>query len=136
MGYYFRKTSINYNNLFQNGTGHIDYMQRWQHPGDEKRTTVPAMDYPDNIAEDSYYTYSNQLVQPADHMRLQQIDVSYFPDLKKLKFKWLPFTSICINAGVTNIGILWRSNNFNIDPDASNGFPTSRTYIIGIKTMF
>ena len=94
------------------------------------------MDYPDNKDEDSYYTYSKQLIQPADHMRLQQIDVSYFPDLKKLKFKWLPFTSICINAGVTNIGILWRSNNFNIDPDASNGFPTSRTYIIGIKTMF
>jgi len=41
-GYYFRKSSINYYQLFYNWRGNADYANRWQKPGDEKNTNVPS----------------------------------------------------------------------------------------------
>ncbi|KAA9038739.1 SusC/RagA family TonB-linked outer membrane protein [Ginsengibacter hankyongi] len=43
LGYYFRKPALNYYSLFNNGQGNIEYAQRWQHPGDERKTNVPAL---------------------------------------------------------------------------------------------
>ncbi|MBS1564546.1 MAG: SusC/RagA family TonB-linked outer membrane protein, partial [Bacteroidetes bacterium] len=44
MGYYFRRSSINYNDVLMGASlGHADYAKRWQHPGDEMKTTVPSL---------------------------------------------------------------------------------------------
>src|SRR5690606_2382334 len=39
-GYYFRRETIQYTNLFQNLNGHGDFADRWQAPGDEKTTDI------------------------------------------------------------------------------------------------
>lgn len=133
-GYYFRRTSINYNDLFENHVGHIDYMKRWQHPGDEKITTVPAMTFPSNEPEDTYYSFSGNLVERGDHIRLQEIRLAYKES--KDTFHWLRSGTVNINAGVNNLGLLWRANGHGVDPDYINGFVPSPTLIFGLKTNF
>jgi len=44
LGYYFRKPVLSYYSLFYlSGRAMLNYSQRWQQPGDEKITNVPAI---------------------------------------------------------------------------------------------
>jgi TonB-linked SusC/RagA family outer membrane protein len=131
LGYYFRRTSINYYDLFLNHTGHIDYLRRWQHPGDEKTTNVPAMIYHSQPDPDTYYSLSGYLVERADHIRLQQVSLSY--RLNKNSYSWLPFEYVLFNAGINNLGLLRKANHSNIDPEFSNGVTPRPTYLLSIK---
>lgn len=138
-GYYFRSSSVslNYQDLILSRQ-HSDYSKRWQQKGDEVHTTVPAIIYPGNNNRNDFYTYSSVLVEPADHIRFQDVRLSY-------QFK--PFGrrrsfNLEIYGYVNNIGILWRANKKGIDPDANdinaNGenIPPMRTTSIGLKLNF
>src|SRR5688500_17387942 len=64
LGYYFRRNSINYYNMvYSSSPGNPDYALRWQNPGDELFTSIPAIKYPVNIDLDrnTFYTYSDVL---------------------------------------------------------------------------
>jgi len=52
--YFFRRPSISYSDLYSRGDGHPDFYSRWQKPGDEKSTNIPAMTYPLNKADGFY----------------------------------------------------------------------------------
>jgi len=130
--YYFRRTGINYTNLFgNNAIGNADYAIRWQKPGDEKITNVPAMIYPANGVQDNFYTYSSALISKGDHIRLQDITVSYELDKPSRYFK-----NIKIYGNVSNIGIIWRANKQGIDPDYISGYPTPLTLALGLSANF
>ena len=133
-GYYFRRSSIHYSNLFNGQIGHPDYEKRWQHPGDEKTTNVPSMVYPANTARDVVYTYSEILVEKGDHIRLQDLQVSY--DLNKSRYKTLPVQAIRVYLYANNIGIIWRANHYGIDPDYVNSIPNPRSIAAGVKVDF
>lgn len=133
-GYYFRRSSINYYNLFNTQIGHPDYEKRWQKPGDEKNTNVPSMVYPANATRDAFYTYSDILVEKGDHIRLQDIQVSY--NLNKSRYKALPVQALRIYLYANNIGIIWRANHYGIDPDYVNTIPNPRSIAAGVKLDF
>src|SRR3546814_19755029 len=76
-GYSFRRASLNYSTLFSAYNGHGDFANRWQQPGDETHTNVPAMRYPVNSSRETFYSRSSVLVERGDHIRLQDARVSY-----------------------------------------------------------
>lgn len=136
MGYYFRRPSINYYTLFYGpDRGNSDYDKRWQKPGDEATTTVPSLIYDVNTGDRSrFYSYSDVLIEKGDHIRLQDIQLSY--ELNKNKVKWLPVSLFRFYVYANNLGILWRANDKGIDPDFISGIPTPKTIAAGLKIDF
>src|SRR5690606_38110455 len=66
-GHYFRRPSISYNSLFSSLKGHVDFLDRWQQPGDEMHTNVPSMVYPVQSRRDNFYYGSETRVSKADN---------------------------------------------------------------------
>lgn len=140
LGYYFRRSSIQYSSLYNNWLGNKDFTKRWQKPGDELKTTVPSMQMPsvDNN-RDFFYIFSQSLVDNGDHVRLQDISLTY--DLTKRLWKKSPFVNLSLYAYINNVGILWKANHDGLDPDVysaagTTALPLPRTYSIGIKSNF
>lgn len=137
-GNYFRRSTIGYNSLYQNGAMHSDYTKRWQKPGDELSTDVPAMVYPSSSQMQSFYMHSEPFVEKGDHIRLQYINLSY--QLNKFNDTRLPFKSARIYFIANNLGIIWRSNKLALDPDlgftSTNTIPAPKTFVFGIKSTF
>ncbi|ULT28214.1 hypothetical protein KUH03_17435 [Sphingobacterium sp. E70] len=121
-GHYFKKNTVSYAGTSIVMGGHSDYYDRWQQPGDEKRTTVPSMIYPGDANRDRFYRYSEANVLKGDVIRLQDIQLSYGLTKVPLRF----------TASVNNVGILWRANKNGLDPDYF-ATPPSRIYAIGVN---
>ncbi len=137
LGYYFRKTSINYSNLFSNWQGNADFAKRWQQPGDEQTTNVPSMVYPASYSRDLFYNQSEVLVDKADHIRLQYITLHY--DCMQLFHRGAPFKELQVYGSINNLGILWRANKDHIDPDYNYGLyalPAPVTFSLGTTINF
>lgn len=113
-GYYFYRNSIQYGTASGLG-GHSDYALRWQKSGDEAYTSVPSVPLVGNTARDEFYRYSNVLVESGDHIRLQDINFSYELPLKNLSQHAIKRMQVFCYA--SNLGIIWRKSNSNIDPD-------------------
>jgi len=107
-----------------------EFSQRWKVPGDEKYTNVPSLTYPGNQIKDYMYTYSDINVFKADHIRLQEINISW-----GLKQPGLGIANARIYANITNLGILWRANKLGIDPDI-NDVPNPKTLSFGFSANF
>lgn len=136
-GYYFRRSSINYNTLFSTGAGHRDYTRRWQKPGDEATTSVPAMvytNYPSFTQRNQFYQESSALVERGDHIRLQDISVSY--TISRKRWQNAPFKQLQIYFYANNLGILWKANDEGIDPNDRTGYPKPRALSFGVRSEF
>lgn len=133
LGYYFKRNSISYSNLFANSQGNLDYVNRWQKPGDELITNVPSLTYPASSNRDLFYNSSEVLIKRADNIRLHQLGLSYM--VSKQVFKWLPFDRTEIYFNVNNLGIIWKANKEDIDPD-NQGVLTGKRYSFGLRTLF
>ncbi|MGN6603444.1 MAG: SusC/RagA family TonB-linked outer membrane protein [Ginsengibacter sp.] len=134
LGYYFRRASINYSNLYKYWAGNADFANRWQKPGDELTTNVPSMTYPAVSARDNFYAGSEVLVYKGDHVRLQYINLEY--EFTRERFPKLPLRSIQLYGNANNIGILWRANKDHIDPDYNYGLyplPQPLAWSFGIR---
>ena len=117
LNYYYRRPSINYQSLCTSWTGSSDYASRWQKPGDEIHTNVPAMvytDYPQFYDRDAFYNNSAVLVERGDHIRLEDINLGY--NLERKQYKWLPFDLVHLYLYASNLGIIWRANKSGTDP--------------------
>jgi hypothetical protein len=135
LGYYFRRSSINYYALFNSNYGNKDFIERWQKPGDEKNTDVPSLPSTPDDARDNFYAHSEVLIEKGDHVRLQDIALSY--DLDKRIWKKMSFSHVQFYLYANNIGIIWRANNFHLDPDyPTGGIPPSRSFAAGIRVNF
>ncbi|HEY4061153.1 MAG TPA: SusC/RagA family TonB-linked outer membrane protein [Puia sp.] len=115
-GYFFRRPSINYSNLLTNYEGNPDYARRWQHLGDETKTSVPSLIYTPNVPRDAFYSYSTVLVERADQIRLQDISVAYEVDLSHGR-KQLSYRHLRVYGYVAGFGPIWTANKLGIDPD-------------------
>lgn len=115
--YYFRRTSVQYGS-FAYWTAHADYAKRWQQPGDEKTTSVPSYTYPVDPQRESFYANASVLVEKADNIRLEDINLSY--DLDSSTFKKLPFAHLRIFLLATGLGPVWKANKQGIDPYYDN----------------
>ena len=134
MGYYYRKPTINYYDLIKNGYGDLDYYNRWQQPGDEKKTNVPSMEYPLNNSRDVFYLYSDILAEKADNIRLQYVSISYL--LSHSSNQKMPFDNMSITAMINNPGILWRAGDKTIDPDYPNTMAPTKSFSLALKFTF
>lgn len=133
LGYWFRRESIFYDQLFNSNTGHSDFSRRWEKPGDETTTNVPSMVYPNSSLRDLFYRNSAALATRGDHIRFQYLNVGY--ELTKKKLNKLPVDNIKLYLFINNIGIIWRANKEKIDPDYSD-LPPARSMALGINISF
>lgn len=134
LGYYFRKRSVVYGDVLASKVSHGDYALRWQVPGDEQRTSVPSMPQTSNLNRDQFYTLSSVLVEKGDHVRLNDIRLSYVVPARWLK-AW-KFDRLSLFAYGNNLGILWRANKAGLDPDFSQTYPPIRSIALGINIGF
>ena len=132
-GYFFRRPSLSYSALFNTWIGHREFSDRWMDPGDEKFTQVPSMPAAGvSSSRDFVYTFADILVEKGDHVRFQDINISY--DLQRSKYRWLPFNKVSVYGYINNIGIIWRANRHGLDPDyVFQPYPASQTYSLGIN---
>ncbi|WP_256009405.1 SusC/RagA family TonB-linked outer membrane protein [Desertivirga xinjiangensis] len=124
---------VNYSSLNSgNSLQGIEYNDRWQKPGDEVSTNVPSKVASTNFMNrDNFYYYSAVNVIKGDHIRLQEINLSYTlrvgpqSRIKQPRF----YTNI------SNLGIVWRANDKGIDPEVFD-YPLPRTYSLGFSANF
>lgn len=133
-GYYFRRSSIDFNQIQSFWGGHGDYGLRWQKPGDEKFTNVPSAP----VSSDnrySFYGFSEALVEKGDHIRLR--DLRFLCNLNNTILKKLPFKNIALSVMADNLNVLlWRANKQGIDPDFNNTIPSPRSITFGLNLNF
>lgn len=128
-GFYFRRSTINYSQLFTSGVGHMDYLKRWQVPGDEKTTSVPVFPVDKNISRDELYVNSALMYEKGDFLRLADLQFSYrtFPGFLKNK-------ECRLFATVRNVAWIYRANALGLIPDMPNvTYPNPRTWIMGFQ---
>ncbi len=135
LGYYFRRnsTAINYQDALTPPSISNDYFLRWQKPGDENITNVPALLYPSNANRNLFYRSSEVLIEKGDHIRLQNINLAYVLD--RLQWKNMPFSQIQFYVYASNLGILWKANKVGVDPDYSAAYsiPEPKSISVGLK---
>ncbi|SEN29018.1 TonB-linked outer membrane protein, SusC/RagA family [bacterium A37T11] len=132
LGYYFRQLSINYSGLFTLDTpGKSDYSKRWQQPGDEATTDVPSMTYPRSSSRDQFYSNSEVLVARGDHIRLQDIQLSY--QWSKSRISGFPFSDLSCNLYLSDLGQIWKKAD--IDPEFTD-LPQQKSIALGMKATF
>jgi TonB-linked SusC/RagA family outer membrane protein len=133
LGYYFRRSSVLYNTLLEGYVGHGDYANRWQQPGDETHTHVPSLPTQLNANRDTFYQYSEVLVEKGDHIRLQDFQLGY--TWQRQDVQRLPFRSITLNGYANNLGILWKATDQLLDPDYPTMKPV-RSFALGVTVQF
>lgn len=125
--YFFRRSTITGPSIL-NGS-HSDYAKRWMKPGDEISTNVPAY-----AQDDRYSIYSNAdiLVEKGDHIRWQDLRITY--EFDKIGFKKISFHRVQFYFYMQNLGLIWRANNLGIDPEAYllGSVPAAKTYSVGV----
>lgn len=130
-GYYFRRQSVSYNNLYNRWNGHADYSLRWQKPGDEQFTSVPSRVYPAVSARDDFYANSAILIEKGDNIRLQDANISYRFHGERIRG---PLKGMLLFVNVRNPGFIWRANKQGLDPDyASSYLPPSYSISFGVR---
>ncbi|MEY4573788.1 MAG: hypothetical protein RLZ10_3094, partial [Bacteroidota bacterium] len=120
----------------------VYFNQRWQVPGDEKRTNMPK--YIGNTAENSLryinlYTQGNTNIQSASYAKLRDITLSY--QVSKNAISRFGLADLSIYGQANNL-MLWNNNDSNIDPEYYNLSAGSRTnrmpvfFTFGVRTSF
>lgn len=139
LGYYFRRSNaIGYYQIAYYSTQDVfsslspDFNKRWQKPGDELHTNVPALTYPASSVADRVYQYSSVNVLPADNIHLQEININYLIKTPK----W-PVKNIRVFTQLHNLGLLWAANKQGLDPDTYQlSAPIPFTIAFGFNTNF
>lgn len=130
--YFFRRKNVfigQYSNVL---TSYAEYEKRWQKPGDELTTRIPTLFYPASSSMTSFFRNSSDLVERGDHIRLQDIRLSYSVGQKQLRK--IPIKSVTTFAYVKNLGILWRKNDLGIDPDyGTTSMPDPLSFSFGLN---
>ena len=134
--YFFRRSSINYTNLYNNWGGHSDYGLRWKNPGDEKITNIPSLPNSPDFNRDMMYEFSSVLMKKADNIRFRDFRVNY--DFgKQLLRKNVYVQNAQIYLYANNLGFLWRANKFGIDPDYGDQIvPPNHSVALGVDITF
>lgn len=142
LGHYYRGSDPGYYTMaamYQRGPD--IFKDRWKQAGDEKKTNIPAFSgvRAQDRTNNDFYQYSDVNVNKADHVRLQDVLLSY--DITRQTMAGLPVSRITLYAQASNLGIIWRATKNGIDPDYapqtfSSVMPPVRTLAIGAKVGF
>lgn len=116
---------------------HMDYLERWSKPGDEKSSNIPATTnyYNSNLMYQTLlgYTYSKILIESASHIRLQDIGINYSITNASLINKSLK--RLDISGHLQNLGIIWKaSKGLKADPEYINSsYKLPITWTLSLK---
>lgn len=133
LDYYFRRPSLNYTSLFSNGAGYSEYENRWQKPGDELHTNIPSMVYPSVSWRDNFYHYADINVERGDHIRLNDIYVSYeYTPAKTVSLKSIQFY---LYTSQLNL-LLWKANQAGLDPEILYNVKPPISLSVGLRINF
>lgn len=131
-GHVFRRQSISSGNEYAR-LYHTDYYQRWQKPGDELLTNVPAATpYGVNIMYlPSAYLDAELLVESASYIQLQEVGLRYSNN------RIFGHNTITVFASVRNLGILWAANEYNIHPEYHQAtYAPKKRFNLGLNLSF
>ncbi|WP_051959816.1 TonB-dependent receptor [Sphingobacterium sp. ML3W] len=128
LGHKFLRNSFD-NNLFLNSdVGHKDYALRWQKPGDELKTDVPAFKYPADLGS-QVFMRSSALVENGGQIKLRDIQLSVdIPFANKFKMK-----NCRVYAYIQNVGTIWRGNKLGIDTEYGSNIPDAMMSSLGLS---
>ncbi|SFH42631.1 SusC/RagA family TonB-linked outer membrane protein [Pedobacter insulae] len=115
LGYYFRRPTVMFDEVNRGAFSHADYERRWQKPGDELRTQIPSDPGVVDAYRTGFYLSSNATVEKGDHIRLQDVRLSY--QLTQKGAKRSVFKSFETYCYFNNLGIIWKASDKVKDPD-------------------
>jgi TonB-dependent SusC/RagA subfamily outer membrane receptor len=115
LGYFYKRSSLLSGDVIKGFALHSDYYRRWQHPGDELTTSVPAIVTTNYAARDVFYEHSEALIQPADHIRLEFLRLGLVFDHTKLRV--LKKSQLNFYLTVHNLKPIWTKNPYHEDPE-------------------
>jgi TonB-linked SusC/RagA family outer membrane protein len=133
LGYYFMRPATSYNSLFGLNQGYSDFANRWKQPGDEQKTSMPSMIYPNNYSRDQFYRYSSDIIEKADNIRLNDINLSYTWDRPLMRRLGNP-SVYCYFQNLNMV--LWKANKSGIDPNFPTGVKIPKSLSIGLTANF
>ena len=132
LGHKFIRETFRADYFFNDGVGHPDYALRWQQPGDEAWTDVPAFAYPIKTTANQVYGSSSALIERGDQIKLRDIQGSLsIPGLARYGFK-----NFRLYAYMQNIGTLWQANKKGIDNEYGASIPDPLSTSFGINFNF
>ena len=133
---FLRPTIDDYNITPNDRNANKDIAKRWEKPGDETTTDIPAVD-PLHV---SLYNYrvSDLFVENAGYVRWKQVSLSYH--LPPALFRQGLMKGITLTASGQNLA-LWTANKERIDPDyvptnSAAILPPSRSFILSVQANF
>lgn len=129
---------------FTTGNVHAEFADRWQNPGDENRTDIPAYVISEATSESrrevDYYRYADRNVLDASFIKLRDVTLAYAIPAKLCQR--VRTESIDLRLQVGNI-MVWKANDYAIDPESHDAFVGSRgllahqqTFTIGMHVNF
>lgn len=129
--YYFRK-GLDYGSFSNFYGGHADYSRRWQKPGDELHTDIPAFIYPINSNARYFYNFTEVLVERGDYIQLRDVRLDY-----KHKLRWQnTLIDLGLFAMLNNVGILWKASKSPDSPIYRGNIPPMRFLSFGLQLSY
>lgn len=132
LGYFYKRSSVDYSDVFAGNIPHLDFESRWMQPGDELITEIPSLPENANSLRDLFFVHSESLVERADNIRLQDIRIGYSFNTAGWarsfsRLEWFLYAN--------NLGILWKSSDDPLDPDFRTMRPL-RSLATGLRIEF
>lgn len=129
LGHKFLRNSYNNHLLVNSSIGHKDYALRWQKPGDELMTDVPAVTYPANSIASNVFLGSSALLESGSQIKLRDIQLTVnLPFASSFKLK-----NCKIYGYVQNVGTIWRANKWGIDSEYGFNIPDPMMSALGFS---
>ncbi|WP_185960630.1 SusC/RagA family TonB-linked outer membrane protein [Pedobacter westerhofensis] len=128
---------LSHNTLdFTGGNLNSEFASRWKQPGDEARTSIPSFVSNTSLSSSrrdaSYYTLSDINVLDASFIKMRDITLAY--SLPGSVIKKLGVNQVTIRTQLSNM-MLWKANDYDIDPEFQNAFSGVRTPLINQGTI-
>jgi TonB-dependent starch-binding outer membrane protein SusC len=132
---FIRPTIDDYVNFPYDRNANKDIAKRWEQPGDELKTDVPAVD-PNHPALFRYRS-SDLFVENGGYVRWKELTLSYH--IPGSVFKSAAIKGLNFSISGQNLAI-WTVNKAGIDPDYipnnSGLLPPSKSFIFSVKADF
>lgn len=122
------------------GNVNVDFLKRWQNPGDEANTNIPRyLPVEVNTRSTGYYRQGDINVISASYVKLS--DAAFIYNLDPTALRWLKISGASFRAQVNNV-LLWTANKNGIDPEFQSSLgamiiPIGRnTFSLGLNVNF
>ncbi len=111
-----------------------DFADRWQQPGDENFTDIPAFASLSDTSASGYedWEFTDKFADVAAVIRLSQLSLGY--NLKPKEVKQLGLQSLGLSIQMDNVAV-WNFNKWNVDPE-NMLIPLQPTFTLSISSTF